>query len=495
MKTLLCISSVLLILTAPLHAQKPVVQDLPELQEWYSWSGAKNSRVSYLPNFSQNGGLNAITQLRYSDPTWFNRFAYDTVNQFSWKEGGSAIVMQIDFNNDGIMDYFDTGGRIYTSTNKGLMPSQEPVARVSVGSSGAAIVGDINKDGFPDLILPRTPSELFIGLDIVYGGTDLTKLRVAQPLQSSSSYGRLINMYLNENNELRMITYINSDFSEWFKLYGLTFEGTPNDSIIVNVKSLSFIKEEKANKTPYIFEYSTTTLYNSKIDKRIAFIISKSLTVEPSGRPYAYLIRNDSLIFYTRNTVNGKVLTGSIDGDDKEDIIVDGGKLVDGQLQLGLYLFSGNPLDGGGVRAWADQPYCGYSSSAYIGDINNDGIGDFAFGGGDGCFKVFLGIDWRKVGVNELSEQKLTLHQTEPNPVNNSGLFVLPMNLERSGHYTVSLYNLSGKLLGEIYSGELPSGSVRLPLNITTYQLPSGMYTLRLSDGKQTRERAFSFIR
>lgn len=477
----------LLVVAAPLQAQKPVL-NLPELQEWYSWDGAKTSHISYLPNFSAQG-TNAITQWRYSDPTWFNRFAYDTVNQFSWKQGGSAIVMQIDFNNDGIMDYFDTGGRIYTSSSKGSIPSQEPVAQVSVGGSRGALVGDINKDGYLDLILPRSPAELFIGLDIVYGGADLTKLRIAQPIQSSSLYGRFMRMYLDDNKNLRMITYRESDFGEGFELYGLTFEGSPSDSITVSMKLLSSIKEDNTNKNQHIFEPSTATLYTSKVDKRIAFIVSKSLAVEPSGRSFGYLISNDSLILTTRNTTWGTVLMGSIDGDDKEDIIVDGGKIIDGQLQLGLYLSSGNPLDGGILRAWAVQPYCGYSSSTYVGDVNNDGIGDFAFGGNEGCFKIFLGIDWRKLSVEgEVGKLDFILHTSEPNPVSNDRFFVLPMGITRNGNYTVTLYDAMGKYISELFNGDLPSGEVRIPFNIKSLNVSAGMYLIRLSDGNYVRE-------
>ena len=133
MKTLFCLFVVVLLVTVPLYAQRPV-QELPELQEWYSWNGAKNDYISYLPNFSQNGGTNAITQYREGEPTWYNQFAYDTTNRFQWKELGSHHVVQVDFNNDGISDYIDTRGRIYTSLKKGEIPMSEPVLTLSRGS-------------------------------------------------------------------------------------------------------------------------------------------------------------------------------------------------------------------------------------------------------------------------------------------------------------------------------------------------------------------------
>ncbi|MBS1536614.1 MAG: hypothetical protein JST20_02550, partial [Bacteroidetes bacterium] len=56
-------------------------------------------------------------------------------------------------------------------------------------------------------------------------------------------------------------------------------------------------------------------------------------------------------------------------------------------------------------------------------------------------------------------------------------------------------YNLTGKRLGELFSGDLPSGEIRLPFDVQMLNLSSGMYELRLSDGKHSRERAFVISR
>ena len=103
MKTLLSLFSLILILAVPVFAQEPI-QNLPILQEWYSWPGAYGKVISYLPNFKKNGGENAIVQGRKNNPTWFNRFAYDTVNQFSWKDDGANYIVRGDFNGDGFAD-------------------------------------------------------------------------------------------------------------------------------------------------------------------------------------------------------------------------------------------------------------------------------------------------------------------------------------------------------------------------------------------------------
>ncbi|MBS1537047.1 MAG: VCBS repeat-containing protein, partial [Bacteroidetes bacterium] len=164
MKTLLLSLLVIVLNSAMLSAQTPVL-DLPELQEWYSWPGAQGSYISYLPNFdSANGGMNAITQKRKGDPTWFNRFAYDTTNQFSWN-GGSWSVVQVDFNGDGISDYLDGEGRVYQGIEKGKPPGAG-FGKYERGGDNP-FVGDFNKDGFEDVVTPSRESQTF---RIIFGG-------------------------------------------------------------------------------------------------------------------------------------------------------------------------------------------------------------------------------------------------------------------------------------------------------------------------------------
>ena len=131
----------------------------------------------------------------------------------------------------------------------------------------------------------------------------------------------------------------------------------------------------------------------------------------------------------------------------------------------------------------------------YIGDVTGDGIGDLAYGqDGGGLFIIYKGVDWRKLSVtNEIGKIDFTLRQTEPNPIGAEGKAILPATLANSGKYTLEVYNLTGKRLGELFSGDLPSGDIRIPFDLKPLNIPSGMYTLRLSNSKLTQERAFIF--
>ncbi|MBS1537650.1 MAG: T9SS type A sorting domain-containing protein, partial [Bacteroidetes bacterium] len=97
--------------------------------------------------------------------------------------------------------------------------------------------------------------------------------------------------------------------------------------------------------------------------------------------------------------------------------------------------------------------------------------------------------------TGDLVKADFTLHQTEPNPIGADGRAVLPATLAHAGNYTLEVYDLTGKRLGELFSGELPSGEIRLPFDVQTLNLSSGMYELRLSDSKHSREHAFVIAR
>ncbi len=68
---------------------------------------------------------------------------------------------------------------------------------------------------------------------------------------------------------------------------------------------------------------------------------------------------------------------------------------------------------------------------------------------------------------------------------------MLPISIHHTGDYTLEVFDMTGKRLGVLFKGNLPSGEVRLPFDVKALNLASGMYTLRLSDGKHTQERAF----
>jgi hypothetical protein len=349
------------------------------------------------------------------------------------------------------------------------------------GFRGGEFVGDFNHDGYEDIIVPTNAGRTFM---ILLGGKDLKQLRQMRVDYYGQSYSTGISAYKNEQGQPRLITYKSSDNSEGFYLYGLNFSASPNDSIIVSLQELDKIEELKKSKTDQIYAGNTSCLYENKKTKEYTLLVSY---LPPSVRTVPFAIINDKFTASPAmkiSTAFKYCLTGSIDGDDEPDWI---------NITYPDIVYSGNPTKNGMPRLKFPANNKCYLDGfySYIGDVTGDGIGDIALGNLY-CFSIFKGVDWQKLSVTgDLGKADFTLHQTEPNPIGADGKAVLPATLAHSGNYTLEVYDLTGKRLGELFSGELPSGEVRLPLDVKVLNIPSGMYTLRLSDGKHTQERAF----
>ncbi len=494
MKILLCLASVLLLIAAPLHAQKPVVE-LPELQEWYSLSEV-GVGISYLPGFSSDGGMNAIAVHISGDPTWYNRFPYDTVNKFSWSKDGTYLVVQVDLNGDGIMDYVDSRGFVYKGITKNQPPEKvaisQPIEHLNMSRT---ITGDFNGDGYEDIIsaikteLSDGGNDIFI---LLLGNSDLTKTKkiiVSEPINNNEC---LIGAYVNKEGSTRILTYhLDSNRWEGFALYSLDFTGGQvSGDIKVTLTILdSFGTYLVPNEQPQ-YEEIFTSLYHSHKYKENTLVVERS-----TGGTATYRIENDKLLFVENGYLASSSfsgLTASVDGDDKEDFVSRGAFTRNAITRQGYFIISGNPADGGFPPRAFFAGECGNGTGEKviaIGDVTGDGIGDIAFSGGQyGCLRIYKGIDW-KVSVQEANSIKFTVQATEPNPIGLARTAILPITIESSGHYTLTLSDVSGKSITELFSGELPIGEQRLPLALKSYNLSGGFYLLRLSDGKNTRER------
>ena len=458
-----------------------VSQNLPELQEWYSWKGSiftTGGKVSYLPGFdSLGGGLNAITQHRGGDPVWYNRFPFDTVKQFSWKSGGAFDVYQLDANGDGIPDYFDTKGRVYRG-RKGQKPESEPAVILSRGGTKNPLIGDMNNDGNDDLLAYNDESYL----DIVFGNKDLsamTRITVHFPVETSHYVGG----YFSESGKPRIIFYYDWGSFESFAIYALNITYTGNKPTI-SFEQLDIIRTFKSNSSEKIYELSLSTL--TTIYKEPLGIFTRRVT---SSDPYAsegdfYTIQNDKFKFLftdTRSFGTPFFLRYSADKDTTPDLV---------RAQKGIfYLFSGYPQKSSLAKAIIPlSSSCSNVIANTINDVNNDGINDVAFGA-DGCFSVYLGLDWRKVGVNEVAEyNSFKIHQNIPNPVQKDRKTLLPVSLKQQGSYTITLYSLQGNKIKELFTSELSEGDHKIPLDLMG--LSAGMYIVKMNNGSVSRERA-----
>ncbi|MBN8573320.1 MAG: T9SS type A sorting domain-containing protein [Candidatus Kapabacteria bacterium] len=466
---------------------------LPELQEWYSIKGGVSGIISYLPGFdSVGGGLNAIThRRRNSDPVFYNRFPFDTASQFQWKVNGAYAVVQIDFNNDGIHDYLDTKGRIYTGTKKGEKPNPEPVRVLSRGIVDKPFIHDFNNDSYPDVLLWNIGADF----EIVFGNKELANIKRTIKRGPRSAF-YFLGGYTNEEDKPRIILYDNEDYREGFYLYGIR-TASKGDSVEIFLDELDKIEIQKLNKDePQRYIPIISAIYQEK-ENSIPFVnISKKDEDNPNlSRRYGYLVQNDTFM-PSRNNAPGSgptgVLKGSVDGDSIPDVFDMGILKINGNNTIVYKCFSGHPLftDSNGKMYFIFNTKCsGYGDIQYIGDVNGDGIGDIAFGCIGDYFSIYLGLDWRKVSVNEVAEyNSFKLHQNIPNPVQKDRKTLLPVSLKQGGNYVITLYSLQGSKIKDLFNGELSEGEHKIPLDLMG--LSAGMYIVKMNNGSISRERA-----
>lgn len=452
-----------------------VTQNLPELQEWYSVKGAVRGLVSYLPGFdSVGGGMNAITiNMGNSDRVFYNRFPFDTTAQFQWKPDGGEIVVQIDFNNDGIHDYVDYRGRLYTGSKKGEKPNPEPIRTLTTRIADRNFIHDFNNDSYPDVMVRNGAARV----EILFGNKELSQMkRSTKPYPRSASF---IGGYSNEDGKPRMILYSHEDYTEGFYLYGIR-TANKGDSTEIFLDELDKIEIQKLNKDESRkFDAAGSSTFLSK--QEVLF----ELQYADFKKAEIYRILNDKLslsITFDSTIVITHYLEGSIDGDEGNEFM--------GVFNGSEFVFF-NILIDKDIKPVLRMPErdCGGDFVKVINDVNNDGLNDIAYSGTRGCFSIYLGLDWRKVGVNDIAEfNSFKIHQNIPNPVQKDRKTLLPVSLKKAGNYSLTLYDLQGSKIKELFTGELSEGEHKIPLDLMG--LSAGMYIVKMNNGSASRERA-----
>ena len=455
---------------------------LPELQEWYSWKGSifnTGGRVSYLPGFdSVCGGLNAITQHRNGkDIVWYNRFPFDTANQFQWKSKGAYGVYQIDFNNDGLPEYVDDNGFVYTTTKKGNKPNPEPVDTLFNKGLYSPLIGDMNNDGFTDVIDPNSETSF----DVIFGNQDLTKiLSVSVQFSKPSDY---IGGYFSESGKPRIILFNDWGSFESFAIYAVTITYTGNQPSVA-LEQLDIIRTFKGSSEK-IYDYlSTFFIYDES--SKITILVANRDDIIASE---IWKIENDKFVGSKKTKKFGSsvesVLSSSITGVGTQTLIHP--TLINNAYHFGV--FSSDIWNDTTLYAYVkyQDKYNWEVNFSSIGDVNNDGINDVA-AGYEGGIDIYLGIDILNKAPFESVGSFFKIHQNIPNPVQKDRKTLLPVSLKQGGNYAITLYSLQGSKIKDLFSGELSEGEHKIPLDLMG--LSAGMYIVKMSTGSISRERA-----
>jgi hypothetical protein len=348
------------------------------------------------------------------------------------------------------------------------------------------LIGDMNNDGFTDVIDPNSETSF----DVIFGNQDLTKiLSVSVQFSKPSDY---IGGYFSESGKPRIILFNDWGSFESFTIYAVTITYTGNQPSIA-LEQLDIIRTFKGSSEK-IYEPCCNYVYWNKRTGQNYLVLSLTMKPGETKTKYTeYTITNDRFVLLSENAVGGaqySYLSGSVDGDDEEDFIAGRSIKIDGIPYRSMAIFSDFPKDQRSPVAFFRRPLCGLNEwLSYIGDVNNDGIGDIAYGGSDGCFAVYLGLDWRTVNINSVAEyNSFKIHQNIPNPIQKDRKTLLPVSLKKQGNYSIVLYSLQGSKIKELFNGELSEGEHNIPLDLM--DLSAGMYIVKMSTGSVSCERA-----
>jgi hypothetical protein len=456
---------------------------LPELQEWYSIKGGVGFYVSYLPGFdSVGGGLNAISYKfnTSNNPVFYNRFPFDTVNQFQWKSGGGYAVFQLDANGDGIPDYFDYLGRIYRG-RKGQKPESEPSVNLNRSGTLWTLIGDLNKDSLEDMLVVNSNTNR--NFDIILGNKDISKIsavRVSFPVETSHYIGS----YFSESGKPRIIFYYDWGSFESFAIYAVTITYTGNQPSVA-LEQLDIIRTFKGSSDEKIYDYlSTFFIYDES--SKITILVANRDDIIASE---IWKIENDKFVGSKKMKKFGSsvesVLSSSITGVGTQTLIHP--TLINNAYHFGV--FSSDIWNDTTLYAYVkyQDKYNWEVNFSSIGDVNNDGINDVA-AGYEGGIDIYLGIDILNKAPFESVGSFFKIHQNIPNPVQKDRKTLLPVSLKKQGNYSIVLYSLQGSKIKDLFNGELSEGEHNIPLDLMG--LSAGMYIVKMSTGSVSRERA-----
>ncbi|MBS1537212.1 MAG: VCBS repeat-containing protein [Bacteroidetes bacterium] len=468
---------VLLIITAPLSAQKPVVQDsIPQLKEWWRADDMQYGKdgMTWLDNFYHGKGV-LVVSTPDGVKSWQMRFPGDTENVFTWS-GGSAAIKTGDFNGDGIVDYIDGQGNVYIGLQKGEPPQSEPSGK----GFNPSIISDINTDGYDDLLATEA---------VILGKSDISKLEVKSlvfPELDSNNVPTA--SYIKSPGEIRVICHryywtnqvqypyrrVNKDGLRLVRVYwdGNGLKSEKLDEFTVNTN----------DSTGLLWKRALISLPNGKNYLICATIIKgNNQTTDVT----IYNVNNDKLEKLYSKRIDGissiNQLNKSIDGDDIPSFFIN-------QYKLGvptLHFYKGNIADSLHEIAQFTTVQIAYLTSTS--DINGDGKADLALSN-----HYFPSLERFRFSVislkdtvtlveeNKDTEKALTIESISPMPVPKEQIIQIKVNAPKIDSYTLSLFDGTGKkLIGKVGSFQL-TGEQLLYVNLGEYKVSSGMYVLRI---------------
>lgn len=360
------------------------------------YAGLKNGAV-----FGYYGSTSGLS----TNPNW-------TINgDQEWSYFGKSISGAGDMNGDGFTDViigapnYDNGdneeeGRVFTyyGSSAGLSLESEWTPEINqssvwIGTSVSGI-GDINGDGFEDVIVGANGSNATAGRALIYYGSEISPLmHWSDNLdQANSEYGKDARSAGDVNGDGYADVIIGAPFYD----NGQEDEGR----VVVYYGSATGLPDtpnwtEENNLAGSWFGYSVGTAGDVNNDGFDDVIIGAPSLAGINGRAYVYLGSSTGLPdepSWTRGTLNSNSsfgysvgTAGDVNGDGYNDVIIGASTYDEGLTNRGQALiYYGTSTGVSETPSWtvmSDQEYSNFGSSVgTAGDVNGDGYSDVLVG-------------------------------------------------------------------------------------------------------------------
>lgn len=374
----------------------------------YTFEGAANYdhfgiSVSYVGDIDQDGyddiliGAYTIGSLRDTGEVYvFSGLTGDTIYKFTSAQAGDAFGMAVsyagDVNNDGFPDIIvgapypsPLGGKVYvfsgaTGDTLHVFSNSEDSAVFGFGES-VSTAGDLNNDGYDDVIVGRTASDsLGLGTVYVFSGKTGDTLRLFTGMVENDYIGTSVSFVGDMNADGYEDYIVGAPFADGIstnngKAY--VFSSETGDALY------TFEGEAGGN----VFGFSVSWAGDVNNDGINDFVIGApgyGADGTEFGRAYVFSGQTgDTLHIYTGNDFfeflgNSVSGAGDVDKDGYDDIII-GARYA--ALGIGrAYVFSGQTGDTLFVFTGETFGDAMGVSVSNVGDVNNDGVSDMIVG-------------------------------------------------------------------------------------------------------------------
>ncbi|MEE9432405.1 MAG: FG-GAP-like repeat-containing protein [Melioribacteraceae bacterium] len=494
-KTLLLIISILLVHNINSYGQATILQTLTENLE--------NSASNFGKSVSSAGDVNndgyddvIVTGNDSLIYIYFGGEAIDdTADVILVSNSFGSAASAGDVNNDGYDDIIVSGthfvffygykggagiffGGEQMDTEVDVMFSEKS-SFLGVSLAGA---GDLNNDGFDDVIVGAGGNSLDQGAYIYFGGTTMDNevdLELTETV-ANSFFGASVSTAGDVNNDGFDDVIVGSHRFDNSKGRSLVYFGglTMKDSADVVLEG----KESTEN-----FGWSVSTAGDVNNDGYDDIIIGAKAYTRSTGRAYIYYggatVADTATIILTgeksRSEFGVSVSSvGDINFDGYDDVIVGAGGYVTATGRA--YVFLGDST----MNNSADVIITGRTTNNFFGnsvsgnlDVNNDGVNDILVG----AYKNKEAFVYTIFNPTSLEEVEITnldfkLFQNYPNPFNPTTK--INFSLSEATRVSITIYNSIGQQVKELINKDFSAGVQSVDFNASN--LSSGIYFYRI---------------